>query len=98
LAEVGLKITELGARDLGQACGGLHDDVVEATVRHLGQFELDSAVAVARSRPLGDAWRWSRKGDHDISPLYAATVARFAFLTAEQNPDSAYEVRGLVTL
>jgi hypothetical protein len=98
LAEVGLKITELGARDLGQACGGLHDDVVESTVRHLGQFELDSAVAVARSRPLGDAWRWSRKGDHDISPLYAATVARFAFLTAEQNPDSAYEVRGLVTL
>jgi hypothetical protein len=98
LAEVGLKITELGARDLGQACGGLHDDVVESTVRHMGQFELDSAVAVARSRPLGDAWRWSRKGDHDISPLYAATVARFAFLTAEQNPDSVYETRPMVTL
>jgi phage terminase large subunit-like protein len=97
-AEAGLKVTELSARELGQACGGLHDDVSEDSLRHLGQIELDAAVGMARRRPLGDAWRFSRKGDADISPLYAATVARFAFLTAEQNPVSRYEERGLVTL
>jgi hypothetical protein len=98
LAEVGIQVMGLPARELGQACGGFYDDVAQAKLRHLGQPELNEAAAVARKKPLGDAWRWSRKGDHDISPLYAATVARFAFLTAEQNPDSTYETRSLVVL
>jgi hypothetical protein len=50
-------------------------------LRHLGTPELAAAVAGAATRPLGDAWAWSRKSSAvDISPLVACTLARGAGL------------------
>jgi hypothetical protein len=95
--EAGLELTELSARELGQACGGFYDDVIQDQLRHLGDPDLDKAVRVARQKPLVDAWRWSRK-EPDIAPLFAVTLARFGFLTAEVEGPSAYETREMVTL
>jgi hypothetical protein len=59
-----------------QACGQLVDLVTDRELVHLGSNELATAVRGARTRPLGDAWAWSRKNSAvDISPLVAATLA-----------------------
>src|SRR5262245_5150668 len=74
------------ARSYGQACGALYDDVVTGRLVHRGQPRLDEAVLVARRRPLGEAWAWARRGG-DITPLVAATIARWAWATTpEQRP------------
>lgn len=68
------------ASDLAAACGQLVDAVKQGRVRHQGQPEMAVAVAGAKTRPLGDAWAWARRtATQDISPLVAATLARWAF-------------------
>ena len=45
---------------------------------HLGQSELDAAVANADRRNYDDAWLWSRRtSETDISPLVAVTLAHW---------------------
>ncbi len=81
--EEGLKPETMTAADIGAACGQLVDLVAEADVRHLGSQELTDAVRGAATRPLGDAWAWSRKNSGvDISPLVAATLALSAAMGA----------------
>lgn len=71
-----VKVTETNARQMAKACAGFYDAVMDAKFQHLGQPSLNSAVAVARKRSLGDAWAWSRKSaESDITPLVAATLA-----------------------
>lgn len=78
LVEVDPEITVVSARDHANACGLLFDRVDEMAVRHLGTPELTAAVKGATTRPLGDAWAWSRKSASvDISPLVAVTLALF---------------------
>jgi hypothetical protein len=61
-----------------QACGDFYDAVVEGHVRHIGQAELDAAVAGADRKYYGDSWLWSRRTSMvDISPLVAATLAHW---------------------
>ena len=72
-----IDVTTLNAKEVAQACGIFYDSIADShTLRHLGTPELNSAVAGAITRPLGDAWAWSRKSSSvDISPLVATTVA-----------------------
>lgn len=66
--------------DVAASCGQFADAVRQGTLRHIDQAQLNIAMAGARSRPLGDAWAWARKAaDVDISPLVAATLARWAY-------------------
>lgn len=66
----------VSAKEYAQACGILFDAVADGRLRHIGQTELVAAVDGAKTRPLGEAWAWSRKSsDIDISPLVAATLA-----------------------
>jgi hypothetical protein len=53
-------------------------------MHHLGQPELNDAALIAKRRPLGDAWAWSRKSSTDvsISPLVAVTLAHWASRSA----------------
>jgi hypothetical protein len=96
LVEKGVRFEVIGGSEYAQACGLFFDDVAEARLRHLGTRELASAVLGAKKRPLGDAWAWSRKTSTvDISPLVAATLARFA--VAGDGP-SVYEDRGLLVV
>jgi hypothetical protein len=76
LADAGVTVRTTNTAEHSQACGRLLDLVDEDRVRHLGSLELLQAVRGARTRPLGDAWAWSRKTSSvDISPLVAATLA-----------------------
>ncbi len=68
--------------EVAQATGQFIDAVREKRLRHVGQPELTSAVANAKTRPLADAVAWGRKqSDVDISPLVSATLARWAYVT-----------------
>lgn len=78
LRDAGVTVIEVSPREYTQACGAIFDAVMEHdTVRHLGQPDLDAAVAAARPKPVGDsAWKWARRDvSEDITPLVAATLA-----------------------
>lgn len=99
----GIKNVETpNALEVAAACARLYDltgDSTEGTdadaprVRHLGQPELDRAIAGARkleSRQNG-TFVWVRVGATvNISPLYAATLAVHAYQSNE--PDDNYDV------
>jgi hypothetical protein len=82
LADAGVEVTLVNAKEQAQACGLLYDAVDQDTLRHLGTRELTTAIAGAVKRPLGDAWAWSRKSSAvDISPLVAITLAHWGSQT-----------------
>jgi hypothetical protein len=54
---------------------------------HLDQPLLNTAVAAARKRAVGDAWAWHRKDSTtDITPLVAATLALWGFAHSAARP------------
>lgn len=68
---------------------------------HFDQPELSDALAVAGKRPLGEGFTWARKDATDISPLEAATLGVWAFLSLAHLsvPErSVYEDRGPIVL
>lgn len=68
-----------------KACGAFYDAVAEGRLRHLDDQLLGAALAGARSRPVGDAWLWSRDATGpDISPLVAATLALWGAAAAKE--------------
>lgn len=77
LKDEGVEVIEADASDYGQACADFHDLTVQGLLRHPDPSALDDAVADARSQPLGDAWKWSRRNSTsaDITPLVAGTLA-----------------------
>lgn len=76
LNELGVDVEPVTVSEFAQACGVLFDSIEESHLRHFGTLELRQAVGGAVTRPLGDAWAWSRKNSSvDISPLVAATLA-----------------------
>lgn len=80
LAEVGIEPILVSAREMGQACGAFHNDVMNDQLRHTDQDSLNTALAAATTRNLGDAWAWDRRRGHgDICPLVAATLATHGF-------------------
>ena len=92
----GVTLEAIDARGYADACGAFHDLVVDGRLRHLGTDELDAAIKNAATRPLGDAWAWSRKVSHsDISPLVAASLALWQ---ASQKLTSVYEDRGVIAI
>jgi hypothetical protein len=97
LDELGVATEEVSTSDYVASCGIFFDLVANAGLRHLGTGELLSAVKGAATRPLGDAWAWSRKSSSvDISPLVAATIG-VAAVVGDGGP-SVYEDRGLLVV
>jgi hypothetical protein len=93
LRDAGLEVHEITATEQAQACGAFYNAAVGTppdpadpddegkppTLRHSDDPDLNTALAGARQRPLGDAWAWGRKPSAaDISPLVAVTVAHHA--------------------
>lgn len=64
-------------RQVGYASADLLAEVSgdAPSLRHFDQPELTAAVTGAARRPLGDLWTWQRRGEADISPLEAVTLA-----------------------
>lgn len=85
LREVGVEVTAISTREVGQACGMFFDAVMAERLVHIDQTPLTAAVHAARQRPLGEAWAWHRKDQTDISPLVAVTLALFG--SAQQQAD-----------
>jgi phage terminase large subunit-like protein len=85
LARRGVVVSVTTSRQMSAACGGFYDAVMDRRVRHLDQAWLNTALSVARSRPIGDTgWYWSRKTSvSDITPLVAATLALWGLTSSE---------------
>lgn len=84
LQQAGVEVKELTAGEHAQACSSLVDAVVEKRLRHRGGPLMASAIKGAKTRPLADAWVWSRKNSTvDISPLVAVTLALYGHVTVE---------------
>lgn len=86
MRDAGLEVAELSTQDYAHACGGFYDAADQRGIKHIAQEDLDAAVAAARTAPLGEAWKWSRKHSTgaDISPLVAVTLARWGDETLDE--------------
>lgn len=80
LREKGVQVVTPTSRVLAATCGQVFDDVTASPPRlyHRGQPVLDDAVSAAGQKVVGDGFRWDRRGEGDIAPLYAVTLARCA--------------------
>jgi hypothetical protein len=97
LEAAGITVTSTSAREHAQACGAFYDAVVKpkeahedwaSKLRHLDQAPLNTALAGAEKRTLGDAWAWARRtATSDISPLVAATLALWGLETVPADSD-----------
>lgn len=81
LAEAGVEVDEMTAHDVAQAFGMFHDAAVDRSLVHLDQPELNSALAAATRRPIGEAWTWDGRADVDIEALVSATNALWGWTT-----------------
>jgi hypothetical protein len=77
LDAAGIQPITTETKDYKDACGGFLQAVTEKRLRYMPpQPELDSAVAGATTKPLGDdGWKWSRKSGALITPLVSCTLA-----------------------
>jgi hypothetical protein len=83
LEKTEIVVETVTAQNYARACGSFFDAVEQKTLRHLGTAELRSALKGAATRPLGDAWAWSRKNSGvDITPLVAGTLALWGSTTS----------------
>lgn len=63
-------------RDMAIACAKFFDGVIDGSVKHTDQPQVNVALSVARKRPLQGAWAWNRKdAESDITPIVAETLA-----------------------
>jgi hypothetical protein len=89
LEAAGVHVRQLAMPEFCSACGDFYDAALTRTVAHRGDYRLSEAVAAASRRNVGDKWAWRRRGGADISPLIAATLARWGAVTATVLPEPA---------
>jgi hypothetical protein len=67
LAEVGdaCEVRVMKSGDVTDAFADMHDAVVTAQARHLGQAELDAAIANATTRLIDSRKAWDRRHEGD---------------------------------
>lgn len=81
------RVRLIGLPDLARACGDFYDAATHARLSHRGDFRLGDAVSAAAKRRVGDGWVWRRRGNAaDITPVIAATLARWGVITAPAEP------------
>lgn len=77
LENAGIQVISLGLRDYARACGSFYDAVQARTICHLDDPNLRQAIIGSSRRALGDSWAWRRHDTNNITPLVAATLARY---------------------
>ena len=91
LREAGLQLVEVTTGDYADACANFLAAALDRRMRYPApETSLTDAVADARTQPMGDRWKWSRKNSTsaDISPLVAATLALWgAQSTGDRSPE-----------
>lgn len=91
-----VRTTVTSVAQMGQACGRLFDGVMDMQLVHIGQPQLDTALAGARKRSIGTegAWGWNRKNTTvDITPLVAVTLACWGVGAAKVKTGSKRKAR-----
>ena len=80
------------AADVGAAWAQFRDAAGEDDLRHLDQAPLTAAVGNAKLRKIGEADGLARRtSTGDISPLVAATLARWAYTTRVDKVRDVFE-------
>lgn len=93
LRDAGIEAQPVEARDVMVSAPMLMDFVLNRRVWHLGQAELDDALASAATATFGDGWRWSRgKSMRPITALVAVSLA--LRMLAKTLPDINYDPLG----
>jgi hypothetical protein len=80
------------ADDVADAYGMFVDAVHQRRLFHLDEAPLNAALAATDIRPLSGATAWDYKGTTDPSPLLAATLAHWAYVTLVDLVNSDYSV------
>jgi len=63
-------------RDMAIACAKYYDGILDRSVVHTDQPQVNVALSLARKRPLAGGWAWNRKdAASDITPVVAETLA-----------------------
>ena len=87
LEKAEVKVISMGLRDYARACGSFYDAVQARTICHLDDPNLRQAIEGSSKRALGDSWAWSRHSTNNITPLVAATLARYGVVNEpEEKP------------
>lgn len=74
--DIAVTLAASEGRDMAIACAKFYDGVMDGTLHHTDQVQLNVALSVARKRPLGPGWAWNRKdAASDITPVVSATLA-----------------------
>ena len=87
-------------RDMAIGCAKFYDGIMEGSVFHTDQPQVNVALSVATKRPLAGAWAWNRKDAlSNISPVVAVTLALWgAQLDNVQRPTRRTETRKAVIM
>lgn len=85
--EAGLEVVPVSGRDWNAACAALMDAAQGEEFRHIDDPELNKALASAAQKGSGDGWHWKRRGQEPITPLCAITLAHWALVSGEKEPD-----------
>jgi len=63
-------------RDMAIGCAKYYDGIMDGSVFHTNQPQVNVALSVATKRPLAGAWAWNRRNPtSNISPVVAETLA-----------------------
>lgn len=63
-------------RDMAIACAKYFDGIMDGSVFHTDQPQVNVALSVATKRPLAGSWAWNRKdANSHISPVVSQTLA-----------------------
>ena len=84
LERANVNVELLSLPELQRASGEFHDAVIAGLVAHQGDPRLTDAVLSASKRRVGDGWVWNRRAGADITPLGAATLARWGVLVGPE--------------
>lgn len=83
----------MNLQDMAAAVGQFLDAATEEQIRHFGNGFLDSAVFGAELRKVGDLHVWGRReAGTDVSPLTAATIARWVYQTHKEALSKKHEM------
>jgi hypothetical protein len=88
LEQAGQAVRSVNSRWHAHSVSQFYDAVVTGNLRHLGQVELDVALAGAAQRRYGELWLWSRRDlATDVSPLVATSLAVGGVLDPGEGPE-----------
>lgn len=75
LERAGVRLALVQPAEVSLASMSFFDMVADSAISIRRHHALDAASASATRQVSGDSWRWARKGQTDITPLMAATLA-----------------------